>query len=59
MKEIVMSELPGRTEVLVVGAGRTHVGADQRGTRWWLGIDGHAYTDVEIAETARRQITET
>ena len=23
------------------------------------GIDGHAYTNVEIAETARRQITET
>ena len=23
------------------------------------GIDGHAYTNAEIAETARRQITET
>jgi hypothetical protein len=51
------------TEIVAAAAGdrarRMHLGADQRGTGWWLGIDGHAYTNAEIAETARRQIKET
>jgi hypothetical protein len=38
---------------------RTHVGLISKAPDGGWGIDGHTYTNAEIAETARRQLTET